>query len=108
MVQNKVGDEKVDIKVAVRNALAFVKDLSEGPVLELKAAALAEVTLSDAEQYWLVTIGFRSFSPHVNVTGGSGLLGQTPHVERHPRDYKQVRVSTATGKVEPRLMNREL
>lgn len=107
--KQKPADTPVDIKAAVRNAMQFVRDLYEG--VNLQDLALEEVRLSDDEQWWLVTVGFRSLGGYHEVRTSSGLfptLSQHTRLERLPRDLKLVKVNARTGMPAPDLSDRDL
>lgn len=108
MGSNGAPSPQVDIKSAVRRAMEFVRGLYEG--VELKDLALEEVRLSDDDQWWLVTIGFRSLGGYTEVQGRSATLFPMggASVVRLPRDLKLVKIDTRTGQAAPLLADREL
>jgi hypothetical protein len=82
------------VKEAVRAAEQWVRDLY--PQQELEHLRLEEVTLSDDELYWRITLGWVEPAVQVPVFS-SALGGRDIHVL--PRVYKTLEVDAETGDV---------
>lgn len=82
------------VKEAVQAAEQWVRDLYSKK--ELQHLRLEEITLSEDERYWHVTLGW--VEPAVQMpTSISFALGKDIHVL--PRVYKTIDVDAATGAV---------
>ena len=78
----------VDIKTAVRSALAFIREMYEGET-DLKTLALEEVELSDDGTHWHVTVGFggEARASTYSVVAGAGT----------PRQFKHLQIDVESG-----------
>lgn len=89
----QVAPPRVEVKEAVRRALAFLHDLYSDEALP--NLRLEEVELSEDGRYWLITYGFTAAEQDVESNAlWSAVGGSTTHQRR---DYKLIRVDAETG-----------
>ncbi len=80
----------LDVKEAVAAAIEFIKHLYDAKALpDLR---LEEVELTDDEQYWLVTLGFR------DLAQPGSPLAEAVMLPRYERTYKVIKVDALTGR----------
>ena len=83
----------IDVKEAVKTATDYLGQLYE--LAQLQDILLEEVSLSDDEKYWYVTLGFSrplpSTDPMQKLTEGI--------LKRYQREYKVFQIDSATGQV---------
>ncbi|HEX5506378.1 MAG TPA: hypothetical protein VFW96_27425 [Thermomicrobiales bacterium] len=84
---------RVDVKEAVRRALAFLRDLyPDGALPNLR---LEEVELSEDGRHWLVTYGFTAAEQDVGTNALWSAIGGS--TTRQRRDYTLIQVDAETG-----------
>lgn len=84
--------KEIDVKEAVKKALAYVRGLYEGE--NLPNLRLEEVEFSEDAPRWLVTIGYTASERDVESNSFITALGSTT---RPRRDYKIIEVDAHTG-----------
>ncbi len=84
----------IDVKQAVRTAIAYVQSLYEYPLPGLQ---LEEVELSDDERYWLITVGFARDDGTARENPLRALVEPFGSVPARQRTYKIVRIDAETG-----------
>jgi hypothetical protein len=86
--------EEIDVKGAVKVASNYLEQLYDKQLLH--DVLLEEVTKSDDDRYWLVTLGFSRPIPKDALTAFDQLIGGMPTLKR---EYKIFEIDSNTGKV---------
>lgn len=89
----QTASPRVDVKEAVRRALAYLRDLYSDEALP--NLRLEEVELSDDGRHWLITYGFTAAEQDIESNGLWSTVGGS--TTRQRRDYKLIQVDAETG-----------
>ncbi|HEX3526287.1 MAG TPA: hypothetical protein VH988_04400 [Thermoanaerobaculia bacterium] len=93
----ETATEEIDVKGAVKIATSYLAQLYDRT--QLQDVLLEEVTKSDDDRFWFVTLGFSRPVPEGTLTTFEQLIQKTGGAQPLKREYKIFDIDATTGKV---------
>jgi len=93
----ETATEEIDVKGAVKIAASYLEQLYDRT--QLQDVLLEEVTKSDDERFWFVTLGFSRPVLEGTLTPMEQVLRGAQALPALKREYKIFEIDSTTGKV---------
>ncbi|NJO54829.1 MAG: hypothetical protein HC829_08330 [Bacteroidales bacterium] len=87
----------IDVKAAIRNAIAYLQNLSE--FVTIKGLRLEETEFDEGDSAWLITLSTIEPPKGLTAMAATEAMRLMEGLEREKRIYKLFRIDARTGEV---------